>query len=353
MAVRWALLGPGRHAERSVVPQMKKAAGGELVAVMSRNRARGQAFAQKHGIAKVHTSLHEVLSDPDIDALYHATPDGLHAQHAVEAARAGKHSLIEKPLAISVQECTQAIEACRRHGVKLGVVFNQRHEAVHREARRMVLLGEIGEVMLAQVQIPLRIAAPAPTPSPSNWRTDRNLRSGGILMSIGDHAYDTLSYLVGQDIDEVSAFTDASRKDTRNERVAGMLLRLSMGTVGYAVASSKTPFARRPFEIHGTKGSLIIENSYAYLTGAGEDPTPTLTIINEAGSAIRHFAATECFRLEIEQFNRAIEGQGEPMTPPEDGLRALVITDALYEAMRSGRVANVADFMPNGRARPA
>ena len=172
-------------------------------------------------------------------------------------------------------------------------------------------------------------------------------------MSIGDHAYDTLSYLLGQDIEQVSAFTDATGNDTRNERVAGMLLRLSKGAVGYAVASSKTPFARRPFEIHGTKGSLIIENSYTYLTGTGEDPAPTLTSINETGSNTRHFASTDCFRLEVEQFNRAIEGKGEPMTPPEQRLRALVITDALYESLRSGRVANVADFMPNGRTRSA
>ncbi len=353
MTIRWALLGPGRHAERSVVPQMKKAAGAELVAVMSRDRVRGEAFARKHNIAKVHTSLHEVLSDPDVDALYDATPDGLHAQHAIEGAKAGKHSLIEKPLAISVQECEKAIQACRSHGVKLGVVFNQRHEAVHQEARRIVLLGEIGEVMLARVQIPLRTAVPAPAPSPANWRTDRNLRSGGILMSIGDHAYDTLSYLVGQEIEEVSAFTDATRNDSRNERFASMLLRLSKGAVGHAVASSKTPFARQPFEIHGTKGSLIIENSFTYLTGAGEDSAPTLTIINDAGMNIRQFATTECFRLEIEQFNRAIEGKGEPTTPPEDGLRALVITDALYEAVRSGRVASVVNFMPSGRARSA
>ena len=245
MTIHWALLGTGRHAERSVVSQLKQAEGGELVAVMSRDRARGEAFARKYGIAKVHASLDEVLRDRDIEALYDATPDGLHAHHAVEAAKAGKHALIEKPLALSVQECARAIEACRRHGVILGVVFNQRHEAVHQEARRIVLQGEIGTVMLAKVQIPLRPASPAPPPA--NWRADPTMRSGGIISGIGDHAYDTLAYLVGQGIEEVAAFTDATRSDPPNERVAAMLLRLSRGAIGSAGASSLTPFARRPF----------------------------------------------------------------------------------------------------------
>jgi 1,5-anhydro-D-fructose reductase (1,5-anhydro-D-mannitol-forming) len=349
MTIGWALLGTGRHAERSVVRQLKNAAGGELVAVMSRERMRGKAFARKHGIAKVYTSLQEVLRDPDVQALYDATPDGLHAQHAIEAAKAGKHSLLEKPLAISVEDCEKAIEACRRHGVTLGVVFNQRHEAIHQEVRRIVLEGDIGEVALAQVQIPLRTASSMATPPSPTWRTDRAMRSGGILMSIGDHAFDTLSYLVGQDIDEVSAFTDATSMDTRNERVAGMMLKLSKGAIGYAAVTSKAPFARRPFEIHGTKGSLIIENSYVYLTGADQDPTPTLTIVNDGGSTTRRFATTECFRLEVEQFNRAIEGKGEAMTPPEDGLLALVITDALYAAIRSGRVEKIPPRMPKHR----
>ena len=91
---------------------------------------------------------------------------------------------------------------------------------------------------------------------------------------------------------------------------------------------------------------MIIENSYTYLTGADADPRPKLTILSETGSLVRHFAPSECFRLEVEQFNRAIEGKGEPMTPPEQGLRALAVGEALYEAVRSGRVAKVADFMP-------
>src|ERR1700685_2957855 len=202
MTVRWALLGTGRHAERSVVSALKTATGVELVAVMSRDGARGEAFAEKHGIPKVLTSFDEILRDGDIDALYDATPDGLHAQHAIEAAKVGKHSLIEKPLAISVAEGEQVVAAGRHHGVTIGVVFNQRHEEVHQEARRLVLQGEIGEVKLASVQIPLRGLLPAPAPTVTNWRADLKMRSVGIVGSIGDHACDTLAYMLAQDIEE-------------------------------------------------------------------------------------------------------------------------------------------------------
>jgi len=348
MTVRWALLGPGRHAGRSVVPQLKQAADTELAAIVSRDRVRGEAFAQTHGVHKVYGSVEEVLRARDIDAIYDATPDGLHAQHAIAAAEAGKHALIEKPLALSVAEAAQAIAASRRHGVKLGVVFNQRHEAVHQEARRMVLAGAIGDVKLVHVQIALRTAiSRGSAGAPVTWRTDPKFRAGGIVVSIGDHAYDTLAYLVGQEIVSVATLTDATRTNPPNERVASMLLKLSGGAIGYAVASFVTPFARRPFEIHSTTGTIIIENSYTYLTGAGDDPTPTLTLVNEAGSTVRRFPPTNSFRLEIEQFNRAIAGQGEPMTPPEEGLRALAIGEALYTAVKSGQTHKVADFLPS------
>ena len=352
MTVRWALLGPGRHAGRSVLPQLKHAADTQLVAIVSRDRVRGEALAKTHGVPKTYTSVEEVLRDRDVDAIYDATPDGLHVPHAIAVAEAGKHALIEKPLALSVADAAKAIAASRRHGTKLGVVFNQRHEAVHQEARRMVLAGAIGEVKLVHVQIALRTATPRGAGAPVTWRTDPEFRAGGIVVSIGDHAYDTLAYLVGQEIETVSALTDATQSNPPNERVAAMLLKLSGGAIGYAVASFATPFARRPFELHGTAGTILIENSYTYLTGAGDDPTPTLTLVNEAGRTMRRFPATEAFRLEIEQFNRAIAGQDQPMTPPEQGLRALAIGAALYAAIESGRMRNVSDFLPlmDGRA---
>lgn len=345
MTIRWALIGTGRHAERSVVPELRRAAGTELVAVVSRALLRGESFARAHAIPKTYEAVEDALADPDIDAIYDATPDGLHARHAVAAAAAGKHVLVEKPLATSVADGAAAIEACRRHGVLLGVVFNQRHEAVHQAVRRMVRDGAIGELKLAEVEIALQSALPRGAGAARTWRTDPTLRRGGIIVSIGDHAHDTLSYITGQSIEAVTAMTDATMADPPNERVAAMLLELSQGAIGHAVASYATPFARRPFAIHGTTGSLIIENSYVYLTGADADPTPTLTLVNASGRSTRRFAASDCFRLEVEQFNRAIAGTGAPMTPARDALRALAVGEALYAAVKTGRTMRVADFM--------
>jgi 1,5-anhydro-D-fructose reductase (1,5-anhydro-D-mannitol-forming) len=340
MSIGWALLGPGRHAGRNVVPQMKNAAGTRLAAVVSRDRARGEAFAKEHGFARA-CAFEEALKDPQVQAIYDATPDGLHAGHAHAAVAAGKHLLIEKPLAMSVREGREVLQSWRHYTVKLGVVFNQRHEAAHLEARRMVLAGEIGDVVFARVQVPLRPVGATPPPAGGNWRVDPKMRPGGILWSIGDHAFDTLAWITGQDIDEVSAMTDAAS----GERTAGMMMKLSRGAVGYASTSSRAPFARRPFEIQGTKGSLVISNTYAYLSGADEDPRPSLQVATESGTTLRHFEPTECFRLEIEQFNRAVEGKEEPMTGAVEGLRALAVSEALYHSVRGGRVAKVADFL--------
>jgi 1,5-anhydro-D-fructose reductase (1,5-anhydro-D-mannitol-forming) len=347
MTTRWVLLGPGRHADSRVVPQMKQATDTELCAVVSRDRTRGEAFARKHGIAKVYTSLEEALGDGAIDAVYDATPDGLHPDHAEASAKAGKHILIEKPLAISVTECQRAVTACRRRGVTLGVVFNQRHEAVHNEARRLIAAGEIGELRLAYVQLPL--ARPGQTaavdaPARSPWRSDPTMRAGGMAASIADHSFDTLCYVAGQEIDAVSAFTDATSSTPPDERVAGVLLKLSGGAIGYATSAAVLPFARRPFEFHGTKGSLILANTYSYLVGA--DGPPSLELVTAAGRMVRQIPETDCFRLEIERFNRAISGHDTPTTSGDEALRAQATVTAIYAAIRDGRVARVAEFLP-------
>ncbi len=343
MAIGWAINGPGRHAGRNVAPEMVVAEGARPIAVISRDPARGAAFAQAHGFARVHGSLSAALADPEIDAIYDVTPDGLHADNIVACAAAGKHTLVEKPLAVSLAEGQRAIHAARRAGIVVGVVYNQRHDAVHQAARELIAAGAIGRVMMARVQLALRQRAAAPQPAGGNWRTDPAMRPHGVASSIGDHAFDTLEYVVGQRIESVAAL---AVPDEGREQLAALALRLEGGVIGHAVASYDMPFAQRPIEIHGSDGSLILRNSYIYLVGAEPDPRPSLELITATGREQRHFAPTPCFRHEIETFQRAIAGEAAPMTPPEAGLRALAVIEAAYASIADGCITPVDRFLP-------
>ncbi len=345
MAIGWALLGTGRHPGNNVLPQIQHASDTKLVAVLSRDQARGEEFAKKHGFKRAYSILKDVLQDPEVDAVYDATPDGLHAKNVIEIARAGKHCLIEKPLGISVRECSEAIKACMDHKVKLGVVFQQRHDPVHQAARRMVQEGKIGDIVLVrgQLSFPRR---PEVASRSQSWRADPKMRPGGVVMGAGDHVYDTLGYLIGREITEVTAFTDnSSNTEIPNERVAGMMLKFAGGCIGWAVASSKTPFGQQPFEIHGTEGSIRIHNTYSFMTGSEEDARLYMELQNSGGKSVQYFEPAECFRLEIEHFNKCIQNNTEPMTSGVEGMRAQAITESVYESARTERVVRVSEVL--------
>ena len=128
------------------------------------------------------------------------------------------------------------------------------------------------------------------------------------------------------------------------ERSAGMLLRLSGGAIGYASTSSRAPHARRPFEVQGTRGSLVIRNTYAYLSGADEDPRPTLEWHGEDGVKTEHFVPTEVFRIEVEHFNHAITHGTPPATPGRQALRALMVSEAAYASVRTGQAFKITEI---------
>jgi predicted dehydrogenase len=187
----------------------------------------------------------------------------------------------------------------------------------------------------------LRGVAPGGPPS-ATWRVDGDFRSGGTLLSLADHAHDILTFLTGQHVVEAAAFSDATREDPPNERLAALVLKLSGGALAHVAASGKTPFGNRPIEILGSKGTLTIANSFAYLNGVSPtDPLPRIELIDAAGKQVWRYQPSACFRLEVEQFNRAIAGAGEPMTSAREGLRAIEIAHAVYAAMREGRVAKI------------
>ncbi len=127
MTVRWGIISTGRHPDLKVVPAVKLAEDTEIVAAYSREIQRARDFAERHEIPDAHDSLDGLLGNPDIDAVFVSSPNSLHAEHTVKAAEAGKHVLVEKPMAVSGNEAQSMVAICRERGVRLGVGFHLRH----------------------------------------------------------------------------------------------------------------------------------------------------------------------------------------------------------------------------------
>ena len=118
--MRWGIIGLGRIADTEIAPAITTSPHGELRAVVSREQGRADAFAGRHGAARALTSFRELLADPGVDAVYIATPNALHAEQVVAAARAGKHVMCDKPLALTVADAQRAVSACEEANVRLG-----------------------------------------------------------------------------------------------------------------------------------------------------------------------------------------------------------------------------------------
>jgi len=150
MATGWALVSTGRHADTLVAPAIRGAEDTQLVAVCSRDQAQAEAFADKHGAQAAYTSLEALVADARVDAVFITSPNFLHAPYTTIAAQAGKHVLVEKPMAVQVDEAVEMVRTCQAHGVKLGVGFQLRYHPGHQEARRLIAEGVLGTITLVQ-----------------------------------------------------------------------------------------------------------------------------------------------------------------------------------------------------------
>ncbi len=210
MTLGWAIVGIGAHADRYIAPAMRQARGARLGAVYSRNQARADSFAVRHGAptCRGYTSVDELLADPLVQAVFIASPDALHAPQTIAAARAGKHVLCEKPMATTVADARAMVSACATARVKLGVGFHLRHHPAHIQARRYIREGFVGEPSMAWTQ--WHSPGSGSYTGLRAWKVDPALAAGGVLAGYGVHCIDLLRYLLGQEVVEVSAFTDVT-----------------------------------------------------------------------------------------------------------------------------------------------
>ena len=272
MAIGWGIVSTGSHPDVKVVPAMSSADDTQVAAVYSRDISRAEAFANNHDIPQAYDSLDDLLADARVDAVFISSPNYLHASQTIVAAQAGKHVLVEKPMAVSAEESVQMIRACKDAGVKLGVGFQLRHHPGHQRARELIEQGTLGVISLAQGQWCMGVRGevdPLPRTGLSEWWNAPELIGGAsTMMGMGVHVIDLLHYLTGQTIVEVSALTDGQTDERLLELTAAIAIRFEDGTMGTVCCGRRVPDTENDAMVYGSEGRIALRGTLlAAMTG--------------------------------------------------------------------------------------
>ena len=251
--LRWGILGCGNVAEHKGGPPLYSADDSELIAVMRRDQAKAEDFAERHGARRAYSDVDKLLSDDEINAIYIATPPHVHCEQTFRAAHAGKHILCEKPMAMSVSECQQMVDVCRETGVTLMLAYYRNHYPNIEKMKALMRDGAIGDVMLARINCtgyynPNRQDL-------RNWRINPEISGGGVLMDIGSHRISLLQYLMG-DITSVKGYAETVHLDADVDDSAVFSLRFESGAQAVANINWNVGVGVDDVEVYGTKGCL-------------------------------------------------------------------------------------------------
>jgi predicted dehydrogenase len=318
--LRWGLVGLGRLATEEIAPAIGRSAVGEIAACAGRDIVAAHAFAERFAVPKVYDTFEELVRDPDLDAVFVATPNALHAPVVLAAARAGKHVLCEKPLALTVAEGRAMIDACRSGGVLLRVGLHLRFERSLERVAQILQSGGIG------TPLALSIERTAPRGERVPWREDP-AQGGSVLFDVGVHLLDLVPRLFGTEIAAVSALATPEPATGRSADTITMLLRLKNGVQATIRVSREAPFAASDLVVIGTSGML----KTGPLRWVAEH---RISVTSETGVSEEALPAGDLYRAEIDGFADDLSDGGRRLATGEEGLHLIVLAETVQRALR-------------------
>ena len=252
--IRWGVIGAGGIADRRTIPGMMLCDNAELVAVMEINMELAEKCRAKWGCKKAYDNEAALLADPEIDAVYIASPVVLHAGQAMAAADAGKHILIEKPLAMTAEEGQKVVDYCESKGVKIAAGLMMRFGAYVQAMKKAIAEGKIGKPVSAYAQFTCWYPD-----IPGAWRQTKAASGGGAMMDMGVHCIDLLQYIMDTGAKDVAAFHDTLSFHYEVEDSSTVLMRMENGCQCVVQSNFNVPdeAAKWRIEIFGDRGRLL------------------------------------------------------------------------------------------------
>jgi UDP-N-acetyl-2-amino-2-deoxyglucuronate dehydrogenase len=334
MAIRFAIVGCGTiapmHAEA-----IRRAEGGVLVAVASRRVEQAKAFAAARSIAW-EPDLPSLLARRDVDAVSICTPSGLHAEIAVAAARAGKHAVVEKPLAITLDQADAAIEAARQNGRALAVVSQLRFAPDVIETKRAIADGRLGRLLLADLS--MKYFRSQAYYDSAAWRGTWAMDGGGALMNQGIHGVDLLLHLAGPP-KTMFGYARTLARQIEVEDTAVAVAELEGGCLATLTGTtSVTPGFPRRLALHGERGSIVLEETRIVKWEIQGEPERSVHMVATlAASSVPTAIGTDEFAWQYQAIVNSLNERRPPPVSAEEARRALATVLAIYESSQSGR----------------
>lgn len=313
----------------------------ELVAVCDCIPERADKMAQDYN-AKAYIDYLEMINSPDIDAVCICTPSGMHADMAIDAARAGKHVLAEKPIDVNLSKIDQMISGCRMAGIKLGVIFQRRTSPLWGQLKQAVAKGSLGKMVLADAYLKYHRAQSYY--DSGEWRGTWALDGGGALMNQGVHMVDILQWIMGP-VESVFAHADHLARNIEVEDTAVAVLKFANGAFGVLEGTTSVyPGLEHRLELHGDKGSILVQGEKVVRWEIHGEQTALPSDDGNGGVDIKLGTAEtpptaahiQGHQAQILDLINAVREDRDPMVTGEEARKAVEIILAVYRSSKTG-----------------
>jgi D-xylose 1-dehydrogenase (NADP+, D-xylono-1,5-lactone-forming) len=319
--LRWGILGTSRI-NQSVAPAIASSPRHLLQAVASRSIERARAEAQRFAIPRAYGQYSELLADHEIDVVYVALPNVLHAEWTIAALRAGKHVLCEKPLAPSLAEVDRIIEAARSNAVVVAEAFMYRHHPQTARIHALLQAGAIGPLRLIRASQRFRVDGEG------DVRFFRELE-GGALMDVGCYCVDFARYIAGE---PTRVYGEQRLNDDGVDLLFSGTMRFANDVLAQFDAGIDVP-QRDHLELVGADGTMEVHDPW--MSGEAEKPAILIHRDGETGRVATE--GPDAYRLQLEDFAAAIEGERAPLLGRDDAIAQAAAIEALYASADAGR----------------
>ncbi len=344
--VNFGVIGAGGIASRKTIPGLLQAGNCRLAAVM--DPVQPGAIAEKFGCPRFYEREADLLADPEVQAVYIASPVANHADQIRQAAQAGKHVLCEKPLTLNLAQAREAVSACQQHQVFLQEGYMMKFHGAHRKIQELIKAGRLGRIVSLRAQLSCWYP-----PIAGAWRQDPATGGGGALIDMASHLYDLLELFAGP-VRRVSALTGNLVQDYRSEDASTTLLEFASGAQGTVDCFFCIPdeASRTRLEIYGSRGAVLTEGTIGQSVGGQAE---MLLGLGEAGYDAQQnkdvvrtyqplpFESVNPYQAECAYFaDCLLTGRPPAINDGQHALHLMALIEAAYESSRTGRAITVA-----------